>query len=167
MTFAEFSDAAHAVLARWGRPTITPIPVSEGLPEPVGPTDEDYIDCDITGSDRTLLDQFYAGAQREGGTADEVTLRGIHAVLDLLKSPEPTRVELAAMWQEQYGDCSATMTFAEFSDAAHAVLARWGRPTITPIPVSERLGPEDCDAEGKGWWAWGNRRQPAADAAAP
>jgi hypothetical protein len=33
-----------------------------------------------------------------------------------------------------------------------AVLARWGRPTITPIPVSERLpGPEDCDAEGRCW----------------
>jgi len=32
---------------------------------------------------------------------------------------------------------------------ARTVLARWGRPTITPIPVSERLpGAEDCDAEG-------------------
>jgi hypothetical protein len=38
-----------------------------------------------------------------------------------------------------------------------AVLARWGRPAITPIPVSERLpGPEDCDAEGC-CWAIGGR----------
>jgi hypothetical protein len=35
---------------------------------------------------------------------------------------------------------------------ARAVLARWGHPTITPIPVSERLpGAEDCDAEGRCW----------------
>jgi len=34
-----------------------------------------------------------------------------------------------------------------------AVLARWGRPAIEPVPVSERLpGPEDCDAEGLCWW---------------
>ena len=34
-----------------------------------------------------------------------------------------------------------------------AVLARWGRPAIEPVPVSERLpGPEDCDAEGECWW---------------
>jgi hypothetical protein len=35
---------------------------------------------------------------------------------------------------------------------ARAVLQRWGRPAITPIPVSERLPePEDCDAEGRCW----------------
>jgi hypothetical protein len=34
-----------------------------------------------------------------------------------------------------------------------AVLTRWGRPAIGPVPVSERLpGPEDCDAEGQCWW---------------
>ncbi|MEN9859961.1 MAG: hypothetical protein RLZZ515_443 [Cyanobacteriota bacterium] len=33
-----------------------------------------------------------------------------------------------------------------------AIAARWGRPAIEPIPVSERLpGPEDCDAEGRCW----------------
>ena len=36
---------------------------------------------------------------------------------------------------------------------ARAVLARYGRPAIEPVPVSERLpGPEDCDAEGRCWW---------------
>ena len=43
---------------------------------------------------------------------------------------------------------------------ARAVLARWGRPTPQPIPVSERLpGPEDCNADGDCWWldahGWG------------
>jgi hypothetical protein len=32
-------DFARAVLARYGHPALAPIPVSEGLPEPVGPTD--------------------------------------------------------------------------------------------------------------------------------
>jgi hypothetical protein len=38
-------------------------------------------------------------------------------------------------------------------DLARAVLARYGRPAITPIPISERLpGAEDCDGEGECWW---------------
>jgi hypothetical protein len=37
---------------------------------------------------------------------------------------------------------------------ARAVLARWGRPAIEPVPVGERLpGPEDCDVNGI-VWAW-------------
>jgi hypothetical protein len=40
----------------------------------------------------------------------------------------------------------------ELSDLMLAVLARWGRPAIEPVPVSERLpGPEDCDAVGRCW----------------
>lgn len=36
---------------------------------------------------------------------------------------------------------------------ARAVLARWGRPTITPIPASERLpGPGDYDEDETCWW---------------
>jgi len=35
---------------------------------------------------------------------------------------------------------------------AHAVLSRWGRPAIEPIPVSERLPePKDCDVLGRCW----------------
>lgn len=35
---------------------------------------------------------------------------------------------------------------------ARAALARWGRPAIEPVPVSERLpGPEDCDEQGRCW----------------
>jgi hypothetical protein len=40
----------------------------------------------------------------------------------------------------------------EFSETIRAALARWGRPAIEPVPVSERLPePEDCDAEGQCW----------------
>ena len=36
--------------------------------------------------------------------------------------------------------------------AQRQALARWGRPAIEPVPVSEGLpGPEDCDAEGRCW----------------
>jgi len=35
---------------------------------------------------------------------------------------------------------------------AQAVLARWGRSVIEPVPVGERLPePGDCDAEGRCW----------------
>jgi hypothetical protein len=38
--------------------------------------------------------------------------------------------------------------------AQRQALARSGRPAIEPVPVSEGLpGPEDCDAEGRCWWA--------------
>jgi hypothetical protein len=34
-----------------------------------------------------------------------------------------------------------------------AGLARWGRPTIKPVPAAERLPKaEDCDAENRCWW---------------
>jgi|688.fasta_scaffold141476_2 hypothetical protein len=39
---------------------------------------------------------------------------------------------------------------------ARAALARWGRPAIEPVPVSDPPGPEDCDAEGC-CWAIGER----------
>ena len=69
-------------------------------PEPQGPTEEE------------LLFAFYEASLSEGGDTDEVTLRGLRAVL-----------------------------------------ARWGRPAIEPVPVSERLpGPEDCDEKGRCWW---------------
>jgi len=41
----------------------------------------------------------------------------------------------------------------EVAGVVRAVLARWGRPAIEPVPVAERLpGPEDCDAEGRCWF---------------
>jgi hypothetical protein len=44
------------------------------------------------------------------------------------------------------------MTEQQVHAFARAVLARWGRSTPQPIPVSERLpGEGDCDAEGRCW----------------
>jgi hypothetical protein len=70
---------------------------------------------------------------------------------DLLAQPEPqgpSDEELITMW--------ATTRYIDQPEGGlaygRAVLARWGRPAIEPVPVSERLpGPEDCDAEGRCW----------------
>jgi len=69
-----------------------------------------------------------------------------------LAQPEPqgpTDEELITMW--------ATTRYIDQPEGGlaygRAVLARWGRPAIEPVPVSERLpGPEDCDGDGRCWW---------------
>jgi hypothetical protein len=49
-------------------------------------------------------------------------------------------------------ECGLHISCADLEPFARAVLARWGRPTPQPVPVSERLpGPEDCLDEG---WTW-------------
>ena len=45
----------------------------------------DYINDWITGDDRTLLETFYEASNSEGGSADEVILRGLKAVLAQFK----------------------------------------------------------------------------------
>jgi hypothetical protein len=78
-----------------------------------------------------------------------------------LFAPEqgPTDEELDEMWSKE------AEYFALYPEArrfARAVLARWGRPAVEPVPVSERLpGPEDCapwpgepDATP---WAWATK----------
>ena len=100
----------------------------------------------------------------EDGTKHISTADAVIAKADAaLAQPEPvgpTDVELddleCSMWVatgvvEQGQAEEVPPTYRAF---ARAALARWGRPTITPIPVSERLpGPEDCDAE-ETCWMW-------------
>jgi hypothetical protein len=58
-----------AALAHWGRP-----PASSSLPA-------NYIDPEHQGGDLKLLQTFYQACHTEGGTADEILLRGLRAVL--------------------------------------------------------------------------------------
>ena len=58
-----------AALTRWGRP-----PASSSLPA-------NYIDPEHQGGDLKLLQTFYQACHAEGGTADEIHLRGLRAVL--------------------------------------------------------------------------------------
>jgi hypothetical protein len=69
--------------------------------------------------------------------------------------PEPEAGELV----EDLRECADSCTLAEKHGWARVMrraaelLTRYARPTIEPVPVSERLpGPEDCDAEGRCWW---------------
>jgi hypothetical protein len=83
-----------------------------------------------------------------------------------LAQPEPqgpTDEELIRAYQAAYQPAwERGEYYGCHVDGLRAVLARWGRPAIEPVPVSERLpGPEDCDAAGRCWWfsppAWGPR----------
>ena len=65
-----------------------------------------------------------------------------------LAQPEPEGPTDEELW-DLYQDLGSYFSPTEF---ARTVLARWGRPAIEPVPVSERLpGPEDCDAQGRCW----------------
>ena len=59
--------------ARWGTPA------RAALAQPVLPPS--YIDAEHTGQDQELLEVFYKACLLEGGTADEIHLRGLKAVL--------------------------------------------------------------------------------------
>ena len=48
---------------------------------PAAPLPPDYIDHEHQGDDREMLETFYGACSAEGGTVDEITLRGIKAVL--------------------------------------------------------------------------------------
>lgn len=68
-------DLAETV-ARCCRPTPHPLPSG-------------YIDPEHRGEDLALLETFYQACNAEGGTADEIHLRGIRAVLAARPTPQP------------------------------------------------------------------------------
>jgi hypothetical protein len=66
-----------------------------------------------------------------------------------IAQPEPQGPTDEELW-DLYQDLGRDFSPPEF---ARAVLTRWARPVIKPVPVAERLpGPGDCDAEGECWW---------------
>jgi len=71
----------------------------------------------------------------------------------------PTDEELLDLGNDLMGDCLSCDPDLLIA-FARAVLARWGRPAIEPVPVAERLpGPEDLTDEhfGVEWCWWGKR----------
>ena len=80
--------------------------------EPIPPAalPEGYIDPEHSEDDRALLQTFYSACQAEGGTADEITLRGLRAVLARWGNHVPAPpadgevAELVAWLQEEADD---------------------------------------------------------------
>lgn len=90
-----------------------------------------------------------------------VLLQRLAAAAPQAAGEEPTREELIQLaidtrlhrFQATAGDpVQYEMTEQQLHAFADAILARWGRPALRPVPVSERLPEaEDCDAEGRCW----------------
>jgi hypothetical protein len=68
-----------------------------------------------------------------------------------LAEPEPegpTVMQILALSDEIEAEELGTI------DLVRRALARWGRPTIEPVPMAERPWEREgwCDAEGRCWW---------------
>lgn len=100
-------------------------------------------------------------------TPEEVEM--IQAPWSYLTPPQPepqgpTDEELLYAW-EDCRNAEPDPSFPKPIAFARAVLARWGRPAIKPVPVAERPWEREgwCDAEGRCygwdgayWWMIGN-----------
>ena len=118
---------------------------------------------DLRRPDRYELGDAILRAWRKHGQDSWCSIADdVLAELPALAQPEP--VGVTDYQAEDLADALGFMDgYAEHEDGfyvcasnlgplARAVLARWGRPTITPIPVSERLpGAEDCWPDGRCW----------------
>jgi hypothetical protein len=69
-----------------------------------------------------------------------------------LAQPEPVGPTDEEIEQEAVANADTDDEYRAFKHGAFFVQERIHRPTIEPVPVSERLPrPEDCDAEGRCW----------------
>jgi len=121
-------NEARDLLARWGRPAApAPLPAN-------------YIDPEHQGEDLELLQTFYQACQSEGGTADEIHLRGIRAVLAARPAAPPAPVladaprnptmdevlDLAKSLQLEVNDCDALLWLVV------TAIAAWGDASAAP-----------------------------------
>ena len=97
-------------------------------------------DCDMEGVISEMREAL-AQPEPQGPTDEELVKHYDRAVTSAIA----IRVAVRALTNEDRD--AATVA------GLRAVLARWGRPAIEPVPVAERLpGPEDCDTERECWW---------------
>jgi hypothetical protein len=109
--------------------------------------DDDVIDTNDGPRFQAVVERVKAAlAQPEPqGPSDEVS-----ALQDACDAYDYAYRESAGMAHTGFGPARGTV---HHQAGLRAVLARWGRPAIEPVPVAEWLpGPEDCDAEGRCWW---------------
>jgi len=104
------------------------------------------------------------GTHRLGAAALAEAILAHPAAINALPVPGAegpiSESELAAMWNQQadaFNQWESLDSGEQLAWAQARAIARYARPTIEPVPVSERLpGPEDCDAEGRCWWFRGD-----------
>ncbi len=91
---SDFGATARAILTRWSRPAAPP------------PLPANYIDREHQGEDLELLQTFYQACNAEGGTADEIHLRGLRAVLAARPTtlPAPEVGEVAGLSEYEWKD---------------------------------------------------------------
>ena len=131
-------------------------------PEPIPPAalPEGYIDPEHSGDDRALLQTFYSACQAEGGTADEVTLQGLRAVLarwgtsnltQTRLSPADGEVADVVRWLKARAGIPASPDFPAV--AAYLTRAAELLERQAPVAVSERPWERDgwCDTDGLCW----------------
>jgi hypothetical protein len=144
----EQAQQVNDLLAPNSKPTPNPSQTATALaqPEPQGhgPTDEelDELWADIDGGGAIWAWQPYA--------------RAVLARWGRPAKPEPqgpTDEELHQLWLE-LNEFHEGPTSGEVAEIAHTALARWSRPAIEPVPLSERPWEREgwCDPIGKCWW---------------
>ena len=119
----DIADLCGAILTRYGRPTMKPVPDTKA---------HELLNL--------LLDDLDALADNSEGVAG-LHLNGDVASWESLR--EGGRFETWLMRMDE-----ARAFLGSTMDKPDDIAA-----TIEPVPVSERLpGPEDCDAKGRCWW---------------
>ena len=142
-------------------------------PEQAGELPPGYIDSGHSDLNRELLEAFYLAAQNEGGTADEIHLRGIQAAIALDRSRRAPVQPVADQWtprapMARMQPQTVTLADVEVAELVAALRDPYIAPLLRertraaallqhlqppqPVAVSERLPrAEDCLDEG---WAW-------------
>jgi hypothetical protein len=82
-----------------------------------------------------LADELHKHTSLYDGHESELVARA-RAALAQLEPEGPTDAELHQLWLDLYAFHDGP-TSGDVAEIARAVLARWGRPAITPIPVSD------------------------------
>lgn len=115
-------------------------------PEPIPPAalPEGYIDPEHSGDDRALLQTFYSACQAEGGTADEVTLHGLRAVLarwgnHVPAPPADGEVADVVRWLKARAGIPASPDFPAVAAYLTRAAELLERQVVVPVAASERL----------------------------
>ena len=110
------------------------------------PLPSNYIDSEHTGQDRELLEIFYAACQAEGGTADEIHLRGIRAVLAATEPEPPADGEVAEFVAQlrRYAEEGTPIRLVPSMVARAADLLSRLAPQSVPEEVSDALIKAEC-----------------------